>query len=98
MDRHELIERGRRAFERRDYTAALADFREFLNPASRETVTGVMLEPALGEYTDERAFQLERLGYFCLDSKDAQPGKPVLNRTIELRDSWAKIEKQLGKG
>jgi glutaminyl-tRNA synthetase len=74
-----------------------ADFRQFLNPDSREVVTGCMLEPALAEYASERAFQLERLGYFCFD-RDSQPGALVLNRTIGLRDSWAKIEKQLGKG
>jgi glutaminyl-tRNA synthetase len=75
-----------------------ADFRDCLNPDSRKIATGLMLEPALADYTDERAFQLERIGYFCLDSKDSQPGALVLNRTIELRDSWAKIEKQLAKG
>jgi glutaminyl-tRNA synthetase len=74
-----------------------ANFLEFLNPKSREVVTGCMLERALGEHSDEQAFQLERLGYFCID-RDSQPGAPVLNRTIELRDSWAKIEKQLGGG
>jgi glutaminyl-tRNA synthetase len=82
-----------------------ADFRQFLNPNSREVVTGCMLERALGEYQGERAFQLERLGYFCLDRDsssrpgdraDSRPGALVLNRTIELRDTWAKIEKQLG--
>ena len=72
-----------------------ADFRQFLNPNSRQVVHGCMLERALGDVSGERAFQLERLGYFCLD-KDSKPGVPVLNRTIELRDTWAKIEKQLG--
>jgi len=75
-----------------------ADFREFINPASRERISGCMLEPALAERLaagdpDERAFQLERLGYFCFDA-DSRPGAPVLNRTIGLRDSWAKIENQ----
>ncbi len=74
-----------------------ADFREFLNPNSRELVHGCMLERALGQLESEQAFQLERLGYFCLD-KDSKPGAPVLNRTIGLRDTWAKIEKQLGGG
>ncbi|HVH98611.1 MAG TPA: glutamine--tRNA ligase/YqeY domain fusion protein [Enhygromyxa sp.] len=72
-----------------------ADFRQFLNPDSRQVVHGCMLERALGDVSGEQAFQLERLGYFCLD-KDSKPGVPVLNRTIELRDTWAKIEKQLG--
>jgi glutaminyl-tRNA synthetase len=74
-----------------------ADFRQFLNPNSRELVHGCMLERALGDVQGERAFQLERLGYFCMD-RDSKPGAPVLNRTIELRDTWAKIEKQLGAG
>jgi len=39
-------------------------------------------------------FQFERIGYFCVDSKDSQPDKPVFNRTVQLKDSWAKIEKK----
>ena len=74
-----------------------ADFREFLNPDSRKLVSGVMLEPALAELEGEHAFQLERIGYFCRD-RSSTPTAPVLNRTIELRDSWAKIEKKLGAG
>jgi glutaminyl-tRNA synthetase len=69
------------------------DFKRFLNPNSLEVVHGCKLEPSLGAATRGEAFQFERLGYFCLDSaSDAK--KSVWNRTIELRDSWAKIEEK----
>jgi glutaminyl-tRNA synthetase len=71
------------------------DFLSHLNPNSRQVVHGAMLEPALANLAAESRFQLERLGYFCVDA-DSQPGKPVLNRTITLMDSWAKLEKKLG--
>jgi glutaminyl-tRNA synthetase len=44
----------------------------------------------------ETRLQFERLGYFCADWKDHRPGKPVFNRTVGLRDTWAKIERQTG--
>ncbi|HEY5513495.1 MAG TPA: glutamine--tRNA ligase/YqeY domain fusion protein [Geomonas sp.] len=64
------------------------DYRSSLNPKSIETLTGCRLEPSLGEAAGESRFQFERLGYFCLDTKDARPGRPVFNRTATLRDSW----------
>ena len=60
-----------------------------LNPNSLEALTGARLEPALAEAKLEVPVQFERSGYFCLDP-DSRPGKPVFNRTIGLRDSWAK--------
>jgi len=60
-----------------------------LNPNSLEALTGARLEPALAEAKLEVPVQFERNGYFCLDP-DSRPGKPVFNRTIGLRDSWAK--------
>lgn len=70
-----------------------ADFKTFLNPDSLRMLTGCKLEPALkGAKPDER-FQFERLGYFCADS-DSTPEKPVFNRIVSLRDSWAKEEKK----
>ncbi len=63
------------------------DFLEFLNPASVKTVTGYG-EPALAEAKAGEKFQFERLGYFCADSKESKPGKPVFNRTVTLKDSW----------
>ena len=65
------------------------DFRSSLNPKSIETLTGCKLEPSLGAAAGESRYQFERLGYFCLDSKDARPGAPVFNRTATLRDSWS---------
>ena len=69
------------------------DFRKNLNPASLETLTGCKLEPGLANATADERYQFERLGYFCLDP-DSAPGKPVFNRTVALRDTWAKIEKR----
>jgi glutaminyl-tRNA synthetase len=67
------------------------DVTEHLNPDSLEVVTG-KLEPALAPVTE--AVQFERLGYFCPDSVDHAAGRPVFNRIVTLRDSWAKLEKQ----
>jgi glutaminyl-tRNA synthetase len=64
------------------------DFKQFLNPHSLEVVTA-KCEPALKEAWPELRYQFERLGYFTLD-KDSMPGKPAFNRTITLRDAWAK--------
>ena len=72
------------------------DFKRFLNAGSLETLTSCKLEPALANAKPGEGYQFERLGYFCVDSVDSQPGKPVWNRTIELRDSWAKIEQRGG--
>ena len=65
------------------------NFLQHINPHSLETVTA-KLEPALASATSDQRFQFERLGYFSLDSKDAGPGRLVFNRTISLRDTWAK--------
>jgi glutaminyl-tRNA synthetase len=65
------------------------DFTKNVNPKSLVTVTG-KLEPSLASATQEQRFQFERLGYFTLDSKDSAPGKLVFNRTITLKDTWAK--------
>ena len=67
-----------------------------LNPQSLETLTGCKLEPSLAAPAPFDRFQFERLGYFCADP-DGRPGAPVFNRTVALRDTWAKIEKR-GKG
>ncbi len=71
------------------------DFLADLNPTSLETLSGCKVEPSLaGAATGER-FQFLRQGYFCVDP-DSAPGKPVFNRVVTLRDSWAKIEKRQG--
>jgi glutaminyl-tRNA synthetase len=66
------------------------DFKEFLNPNSLETLTACKLEPSLASVRPETHYQFERLGYFRADPKDSRPGKLVFNRTVSLRDSWAK--------
>jgi len=61
-----------------------------LNPQSLERLTGCKVEPSLAEASAGERLQFERLGYFCLDP-DSRPGAPVFNRTVTLKDSWAKI-------
>lgn len=68
------------------------DYRSYLNPDSLKIVRGVMMEPSLKEAKKGDRFQFERIGYFCVDSKDEFEEKPVFNRTVQLKDSWAKIE------
>ncbi|MDR1959946.1 MAG: glutamine--tRNA ligase/YqeY domain fusion protein [Planctomycetaceae bacterium] len=70
-----------------------ADFKTCLNPASLEAVTGCKLEPSLKEAKRDEHFQFERIGYFLADI-DSTPEKPVFNRAVSLRDSWAKQEKK----
>jgi glutaminyl-tRNA synthetase len=65
-----------------------------LNPDSLEVLRGCLLEPSLAAAAIGGAVQFERLGYFCADP-DSAPGKPVFNRTVGLRDTWAKVK---GKG
>ena len=72
-----------------------ADFTDFLNPESVLTLTGCYPEPNLRDAGPGEFFQFEREGYFCVDP-DHSHGLPVFNRTVTLRDSWAKIEKQGG--
>jgi len=66
-----------------------------LNPKSLEVLTGAKLEPSLASAKLEDRFQFERVGYFCLDP-DSAAEKLVFNRTLALKDSWAKIEKKAG--
>ena len=70
------------------------DFKEFINPDSLEILDNCILEPSLGTATVDDRFQFERQGYFCLDSRETRPEKPVFNRIVTLRDSWAKIKKK----
>jgi glutaminyl-tRNA synthetase len=71
------------------------DFKEFLNPNSLEVLENCKLEPSLKSAKPEEFFQFERLGYFVVDYKDSKEGQPVFNRSVSLRDSWAKLEKKL---
>ena len=70
-----------------------AAFEECLNPESLVTLPSSYVEPSLEGAAPGNYFQFERQGYFCVDSKDSAPGKPVFNRTVPLRDTWAKIQK-----
>ncbi len=65
-------------------------FLDHLNPASLEVLTGCRVEPGLAAAAAGDRFQFERLGYFCVDP-DSVPGHPVFNRTVSLRDTWARI-------
>jgi glutaminyl-tRNA synthetase len=64
-----------------------------LNPASLEVLTGCKLEPSLADVAPLDRYQFERLGYFCADP-DSKPGSLIFNRTVALKDAWAKIEKR----
>jgi glutaminyl-tRNA synthetase len=69
------------------------DFTANLNPHSLEILTHCKVEPSLAHTASGGRYQFERLGYFCVDP-DTAPAKPVFNRTLPLRDTWAKIEKR----
>jgi glutaminyl-tRNA synthetase len=71
------------------------DFTANLNPLSLEVITDAKLEPSLASAAAGSRYQFERLGYFCVDP-DSKPGKPVFNRTVALKDTWAKVEKKQG--
>jgi len=71
------------------------DWRAHLNPASLLTIVDARVEAATARLAAGTTVQFERLGYFCVDA-DSTPGAPVFNRTITLKDSWAKIEKTRG--
>jgi glutaminyl-tRNA synthetase len=70
-----------------------ADWKANLNPKSLETLANAWVEPGLKEASPGSRWQFERLGYFCVDTKDSKPGRPVFNRTVTLRDAWANIKK-----
>ena len=67
------------------------DWISFLNPDSVEIIRQAFVEPGLSRATVESRFQFERLGYFCVDNRDSTDGAPVFNRTVTLRDSWARL-------
>jgi glutaminyl-tRNA synthetase len=71
------------------------DFTANLNPNSLEVLRDCKLEPCLASPRIEARYQFERSGYFCVDP-DSTPGKPVFNRTVALKDTWAKLEKKQG--
>jgi glutaminyl-tRNA synthetase len=71
------------------------DFTVNLNPRSLEVISDARVEPGLAHASSDGRYQFERLGYFCVDP-DSTPDKPVFNRTVALKDAWAKIEKRSG--
>ncbi len=73
------------------------DFTDYINPKSLELLKNCKLEPSLASASPESRFQFERLGYFCVDSKDSKAEAVVFNRTVTLRDTWAKILKSQQK-
>jgi glutaminyl-tRNA synthetase len=72
------------------------DYKEDLNPSSLEVLKDCVVEPGLASAEPGATWQFERQGYFCADLKDSKPGQLVFNRTVSLRDTWARIE-QAGK-
>ncbi len=72
------------------------DFKEYLNPNSLQVLTGCKLEPSLANAQPANRYQFLRNGYFVVDSVDSKPGKPVFNRTVSLKDTWAKLQKKSG--
>jgi glutaminyl-tRNA synthetase len=71
------------------------DVLDNLNPNSLEVLTHAKLEPSLANAAAGSRYQFERLGYFCVDP-DSKPGRPVFNRTVALKDTWAKVAKKQG--
>jgi glutaminyl-tRNA synthetase len=78
-----------------DDAPAGGTFLDNLNPASLTVLTDARVEPSIASAAPGAHFQFERLGYFCVDP-DSAPALPVFNRTVGLKDSWAKIEKAQG--
>jgi glutaminyl-tRNA synthetase len=71
------------------------DFTTYVNPESLEIVNGCRLEPGLAAAEPESIYQFERLGYFCADRYDCREGRLVFNRSVTLRDAWARIQKKV---
>ena len=70
-----------------------ADWKGNLNSKSLEVLTSCRVEPGLKGAAPGSRYQFERMGYFCADPVDSKPGNPVFNRTVTLRDTWARIQK-----
>jgi glutaminyl-tRNA synthetase len=81
-----------RLFTAEEPDGGQGEFKDFLNPQSMEVLSGCKLEPSLAGAAAGSRFQFERLGYFCVDS-DSTGEKLIFNRTVTLKDTWAKIER-----
>ena len=77
-----------------DCAAFFIDFKDGINPDSLETLRECKVEPSLADAAPGSFWQFERQGYFSLDAVDSAEGRLVFNRTVPLRDSWAKIAKK----
>lgn len=73
-------------------------FTDSLNPRSLEVLNDCKVEPGLADAVPGSRVQFERQGYFCVDTGDAAPGRPVFNRTVGLRDTWARVQKSAAQG
>jgi glutaminyl-tRNA synthetase len=85
-----------RLFTRPD-PGAEGDLLDDLDPDSETIIDGVWIEPAAAETPVGETVQFERLGYFCADP-DSEPGRPVFNRTVTLKDAWARLQRQGRQG
>lgn len=85
-----------RLFNNEDPGSADGELEELINPDSLRVLENSLGEPSLKETNPGEYFQFLRQGYFCLDKKLSEEGRPVFNRTVSLRDSWAKIAKKNG--
>jgi len=74
------------------------DFKDYINPDSVERLEGCKIEPFVAGVAPGAPIQFERQGYFCIDGADSSEGGLVFNRTVSLRDTWARIQKQQAKG
>ena len=80
-----------------EHVAEGGDYKDALNPNSLETLTDCQVEPSLLGAEPGTRFQFERMGYFCVDT-DSGPDRLIVNRTVTLRDAWARIEKAQAAG
>jgi glutaminyl-tRNA synthetase len=80
-----------------DPAAEDKELAELLNPDSLKVLSGCRLEPSLAGAEPGFTYQFERLGYFCVDAKHSRQDHPVFNRTVTLRDTWARVQKQQQK-
>ncbi len=78
-----------------DETENDEDFTDYLNPKSLEILKSCRLEPSLSKAKKGDVYQFERMGYFCLDTKDSTENHLVFNRTVTLKDKWAKLQKTI---
>jgi len=74
-------------------SASEGDYKDHLNPSSLVVKKDCYLEPCLKNAKSDESYQFERIGYFCLDSEDSKPDALVFNRTVTLKDTWAKVSK-----